>query len=65
MTVALRETSKPVMSRYEITDEQREQIRTAGTLTLTPEQKDLAFADDFVRMAFDYGLQYYGWPASV
>jgi hypothetical protein len=48
------------MGRYEITEEQREEIRTTGNLTLTPEQRDLAFADGLVRMAFDYGLQYYG-----
>lgn len=48
------------MDRPEITDEQREEIRATGKRTLTPEQRDLSFADDFVHMAFDYGLQYYG-----
>jgi hypothetical protein len=47
-------------SRWEITDEQREQINTTGKLTLTPEQRELSFAESFVDMAFDYGLQYYG-----
>ena len=47
-------------SRWRITDEQREEIRPTGKLTLTPEQKELSFADSFVTMAFDYGLQHYG-----
>jgi hypothetical protein len=48
------------MGRYEITEEQREQALITGKLALTPEQQELAFADEFVKMAFDYGLQYYG-----
>jgi hypothetical protein len=47
-------------SRWRITDEQREEIRPTGKLTLTPEQKELSFADSFVTMAFDYELQHYG-----
>ncbi len=47
-------------SRWRITDEQREEIRPTGKLTLTPEQKELPFADSFVTMAFDYELQHYG-----
>jgi hypothetical protein len=38
----------------------REEIRPTGKLTPTPEQKELSFADSFVTMAFDYGLQHYG-----
>ena len=48
------------MSRYEITDEQRAEILRTGNFKLTPEQRELSFADSFVRMAFDYGLQYLG-----
>lgn len=48
------------MSRWEITEKQREQIQATGRLTLTPEQVEASFADSFVTMAFDYGLQYYG-----
>jgi hypothetical protein len=47
-------------SRWRISDEQPEEIRPTGKLTLTPEQKELSFADSFVTMAFDYERQHYG-----
>jgi hypothetical protein len=48
------------MRGYDLNDEQRRELRTTGKLTKTADQLDADFADDFVRMAFDYGLQYYG-----
>lgn len=48
------------MGRMQLTDEQREQMRAGHRPVLTEAQQDAAFADDYVREAFRFGLQYYG-----